>query len=228
MRSELRKIKRSMISSRLSKQSRKDLEDLIKLLPKLKNYDDLAGKARQKIQPDYEFYVTERSAADMAASLELSVFLRILCDIKKPKKILDLGSGFSSFIFRSYQNAVNPPPEIWSIDDSSEWLDTTRKYLESHKLSSKNVVSWDEFLKKDHGKFDVISHDLGGMDLRAEVLEDVIRMGGKNSIIVLDDANINYYMTHVDDVMTKSNLRYYNLYNLTRDEFDRYSILIAL
>jgi hypothetical protein len=64
----------------------------------------------------------------MSVSVELAVFLDVLCRLIEPDRILDLGSGFSSFVLRRHlaSRDVGVHSVIWSIDDSPEWLEQTR------------------------------------------------------------------------------------------------------
>jgi hypothetical protein len=56
----------------------------------------------KKLKPYYSEYVNHISSPEMAASMELAGFMYTLCKANQYKKVLDLGSGLSSFIFRLY------------------------------------------------------------------------------------------------------------------------------
>ena len=56
-------------------------------------------KIRKLLKPFYEEYIQIVSTPDMAISLETACFLFIFSDLISASKILDLGSGFSSFVF---------------------------------------------------------------------------------------------------------------------------------
>ena len=56
-----------------------------------------------EIKKYYDKYVSEISTPGMAISLESSLTILSLLEYFKPKSILDLGSGFSSFLFRLYK-----------------------------------------------------------------------------------------------------------------------------
>ncbi len=105
---------------------KKDMLVLKEKFPRLQNFVELSNKAKQKIEPYYNQYISTISSQEWAISFELSTFLMILCDVLKPKRILDCGSGFSSFVFRYYMSNVTPEPEVWSVDTSPEWLEKTR------------------------------------------------------------------------------------------------------
>jgi len=56
------------------------------------------------IKSEHKVYIEHISSPEMAMSLELAYFIMNYCIEYKPKRLLDLGSGFSSFVFRLYQN----------------------------------------------------------------------------------------------------------------------------
>jgi predicted O-methyltransferase YrrM len=74
-------------------------------------------------------YVTSISAHDMAASPGTVAYLYRLCDHLQPARILDLGSGLSSAIFRKWVNDRDRDCEIVSVDDNEEWIGRTRDFL---------------------------------------------------------------------------------------------------
>lgn len=93
---------------------------LEKKFPQLQGFTERQTAVAKELKPYYEEYTFDVSQEDMAISLELATFLQIFCDIMKPKHILDLGSGFSSFVFRRYKATSQIKPIVWSVDDSQE------------------------------------------------------------------------------------------------------------
>jgi hypothetical protein len=55
------------------------------------------------------------------------------------KRLLDLGSGFSSYVLRAYAAGV-PGAVGWSVDDDPAWLEKTRAFLVSEGLSTEHPV----------------------------------------------------------------------------------------
>ncbi|MDP2727812.1 MAG: hypothetical protein Q8P59_09750, partial [Dehalococcoidia bacterium] len=80
--------------------------------PQLRDYRGLARECREKLLPYYGQYTSRVSIDYMAVSLELSAFLMVLCERFRPSSILDLGSGFSSFVFRYYASKATPKPTV--------------------------------------------------------------------------------------------------------------------
>jgi len=200
---------------------------LKKKIPQLRNYSKLAGESRTKLQPYYDEYISDISSNDMAISFELAVFLTVMCKIFKPKSILDLGSGFSSLIFRSYQLNAAVKPVIWSIDDSPVWLDKTRGYLAKHDLPTENLDDWHSFIKQNRGTFDLILLDLSTIDFRKKILKEVLALAHPGGMVVLDDVHKEHYGSFVKKVLNESNCNYDSLRFWTKDKLGRYSMLVT-
>ncbi len=204
-----------------------DMMRLRRKFPQLRNFAELADESREGLQPHYEEYISGISVPQWAISLELSAFLMVLCNISKPKRILDLGSGFSSFVFRSYILRRSCKPTVWSVDDCPEWLDKTRAFLAAHNLSVENLSTWATFVEQKHDTFDFILHDLGCLELRKQTLSTVLVLAHPSGIVILDDIHKKRYEPYVKQVLRKSSLKYYSLKLYTTDRFGRYSMLVT-
>jgi predicted O-methyltransferase YrrM len=183
---------------------------------------DLDGR----LLPNYKEYVSGVSDEIMAASLELSRFLLFFCVIRNPGRILDLGSGFTSFVFRAYAQAAPRNPVVWSVDDSAEWLEKTRTYLGSKGLSTENLVSWDEFESLKPEPFDFILYDLGGFEFRRKSFENVLNRMAKEGVLVVDDMHAAEYGLHVKKKVVEHGMSGYSIRRYTHDRFNRYSLLV--
>lgn len=206
---------------------KKDKILLIEKIHNLKYYDNLAKNKEIILEPYYLQYISQVSNEVMAISFELSKFLFVICEIFKPKSILDLGSGFSSFVFRYYMLNSSSKPKICTVDDSAIWLEKTREFLNNQHLPTDNLTTWDSFHKKNINTFDLILHDLDGMELRKEILEEVLRLANPNGIIILDDVHFYDYSEYARKVLSKKNYNNYSLYYFTKDKFGRFSWLIT-
>ncbi len=206
----------------------KDRIRLLKATPQLRDFDKLAVKIRQRLQPYYQKYVSEVSRDDMAVSLELSIFVTVMCEIFKPKSILDLGSGFSSLVFRLYMLDANPKPIIWSIDDSPEWLNKTREFLADNDLPYENLATWHSFIEGNRDKFDFILYDLGHTESRWKYLKKTLDLANSGGKIVLDDVHRTAYWQYAKRLFNESKLKYYNLRSFTKDNYGRYSALVSV
>lgn len=179
-----------------------------------------------RLSPFHEEYVSEVSSDIMAASLELSVLLLFLCETLRPKRILDLGSGFSSFVFRHYARSASPTPVVWSVDDSPEWLEKTRSYLASRDVDAKDLYLWGELIRRKPDPFDLILCDLGGFDFRKDTFETVLGLLGNCGALVIDDMHSAEYGLHVRRIVAESGTIPYSMRRHTHDKFGRYSMLV--
>lgn len=198
-------------------------------IPGLSRFDELAKTKRAQLAPYYEAYVSQVSTADMAISLELATFEMVVCELLKPKSILDLGSGFSSLVFRVYESNADLKPIVCSVDDSQEWLDKTAEFLTSYGFSSGNLINWREFAGHEaRESYDLISYDLGNMRVREDSLKEVLLRGHSGSVILLDDMHKDGYRSYVQQMLNGLNLDYFNLRYFTGDRYGRYSVLLIM
>lgn len=144
--------------------------------------------AAECLKAPYEEYIASVSTREMAVSWNTACFLHALADLRKPRRVVDLGSGFSSFVLRTYAASADHPCEITSVDDDAGWLTRTVDYLQQKGLSTDRLLTWKDFVKQlPADGFDLIFHDIGSMQMRAEVLPQVLNMVSTTGIVVLDD-----------------------------------------
>jgi predicted O-methyltransferase YrrM len=199
---------------------------LFLVFPQFINYASRYTKVSSQIESDYRDYVTNVSTPGMAISLETAVFLRIFCDLVNPTSILDLGSGFSSFILRSYAH-YKPGVKVVSVDDNIHWLQKTHEYLATKKLKADNLFYWEAFREQEGNQFDFVFHDLGNMTTREEALQTVVALTklANGSFVLLDDMHKNYYHTVANNVMENNLYRPLNIKPYTQDDLGRFAIL---
>ena len=196
---------------------------MCRLFPALLDYKALRKEHEKKLKTPYEAYVGQVSTEDMAASLKASSFLHILASIKRPSRILDLGSGFSSFVFRLYSKERNHEVEVFSVDDNSDWLGKTRSFLISQGMEGMNLLHWQEFRQSNQAGFDLIFHDLGSMELRAESLPEVLALCRSDGMIVLDDMHSEYYRPLALKTVRDAGFSLCSVRKYTLDKFGRFS-----
>ena len=179
---------------------------------------------KKPLQNYYDDYVANVSRSDMAISLETATFLNFVVSTRKPSSILDLGSGFSSFVFRKFSD---PQCEIYSIDDSQEWLDKSKDFLIRNNTRHNNMQTWDVFLNdfKRHNpdfKFDLVFHDLGGMKTRQRTLNDILSFSSESGVIIFDDIHKSDYYKAVYALSIENNFYFEPMKSLTLDSYGRY------
>lgn len=207
--------------------SRRDMRRLRREEPEIARAaspQDLAAE-RSALAGAYERYVHDVSTENMAISLELATFMLGICRALRPRRVLDLGSGFSSYVLRLYAQQSDTGVRVVSVDDSDEWLPKTRGFVERYGLSTSNMVPWRAFLEDGEKDFDLILHDLGGLPLRGRVLPEVLGLARPGGVLLFDDANHPVYRSLVRDALSADGLRAYNLRAITKDGIRRYSLL---
>jgi predicted O-methyltransferase YrrM len=198
--------------------------------PRLEPSPALIQRSRCELEPYYSEYVAEVSTPLMAISLELSVLLDALCTARLPRRLLDLGSGFSSLVFRRYAGQAGAGVDVQSVDHDAEWLACTRRYLEHCGVSVTGLSTWREFRSRQQSPFDLILHDLGGpgddhIGYRLAVLPDVLDMLAPDGILVLDDAHLSSLGPAARRLLDTHSFRYWSLKAFVQDDFHRWAML---
>lgn len=192
--------------------------------PLLKTYPQAAQGIREELLPGYQQYVATISTPASAISLGLAVWVAALVKFSRPLRILDLGSGFSSFVFRHYQRQAKPQPEVWSIDDSPAWLAETRAFLNGQQIAVDCLMTWEEFCRQDLQPFDFVLHDLGSIPVRTQTLAKVLSLAAPGGIVILDDMQKVPYGIYARKLLKREKFDSFSL-KFLRDEFHRYAFL---
>ncbi len=221
----------SMASMRIMKQrlerfvGRKRLESSF---PFLRNYDLVLQKALTELEPRYKEYIKNVIDARITISLETATFLQVFCEGFRPRSVLDLGSGFSSFVFRSYAERQGNV-EVVSVDDHPEWLKKTRAYLQECGVSDANLHLWSDFSSGKKGHFDLVFHDLGNLQTRRDALPFVIDSAfPRKGVVVLDDIHKTGYWLYFNQIVPRYfDYRFLSGKPFTLDKFGRFAGLIV-
>jgi len=179
----------------------------------------------EEFSAPYEAYLRNISTDRMTISLELATFLSFICALTRPRRVLDLGSGFSSYVFRKYQAEEGGPIEVLSIDHSPHWLEKTRAFLAEQGLSTGQMETLATFKATTPLPFDVLFYDLGAE--RRKLLSRVISLRHSTGLVVLDDFQIIHYRKYVREYLRGTPHALYSLYWHTRDRFLRFAALIS-
>lgn len=203
--------------------SYRDYYKLRKLLPKLFYLQKLSSSTAL-LSGSHRDYITTVSRDDMAISLEMAAFLLAICEATKPTTVADLGSGYSSLVFRTYSTNTKHPISVISVDDNEKWLAQTVRFLKKNKLPTDRLMTWSDFSKL-HKTFDLVFHDLGHMETRADVLPQVLRLVKPGGFLVLDDLHFPVYRQKVLQSLTPNSNKLLLLRRMTKDRFGRYGAL---
>lgn len=109
--------------------------------------------------------------------------------------LVDLGSGWSSFLMRK----LCPKAKVWSVDDNLDWM------LKSVRFCSEQGVHTDGFLTLNQAKniissgtADFVLHDLGNRETRARELPWALKLAKQGGVVIIDDM-------HKEDLKEKIN-----------------------
>jgi predicted O-methyltransferase YrrM len=207
----------------LLRSQRRDAKRMCGLFPAFQNYGALRRRHEGTIKAAYEIYLREISTEDMAASLKASSFLYSLASIGRPSRILDLGSGFSSFVFRLYAKGNDRGTDVFSVDDNRAWLMKTRSFLVGQGMDGMNLFHWQEFRRSNPGTFDLIFHDLGSMELRAESLPEVLLLCRPGGMVILDDMHSESYRPLALKIVEEAGFHLFSVRKYTLDKFGRFA-----
>lgn len=207
---------------------RRDLLRVMRVFPELGDtVPAMLPAARRDLASLYKNYTAFVSPADMAISLELGAFLQVMCALRRPQNVLDLGSGFSSLVLRRYAAmAPSPRPTVVSVDDDPYWLERTQRHLEASGLDSGRLQSWDSFRHADYMPFDLVVFDLGSMETRERIVGQVLERWLGAGVGVLDDAHMPSYRARARGAADALGRSSYSLRSMTRDAFGRYATMV--
>jgi len=197
---------------------------------KMEPFDQLDSKVLDQnmelLRPHYEQYIREISRADMAASLELAAFIFTICKINKFTKLLDMGSGLSSFVYRLYAKET-PGVIVYSVDDDAAWLEKTKDFLRHHELDTQNMFTLDQFLKSGESEFDCILHDLNFVEVRINYVEQMMKITKINGIIIFDDVHKTDYLFALLVKLKETQSRVFTLKPVTNDSYGRFALAVV-
>lgn len=168
----------------------------------------------------YERYVTSVSSTGMALSLPTSTYLDAPCRATEPERVLDLGSGFSSYILRRYA------ADHGGVDDNEGWPEKTGEFLDAVDTPRLGMlVPWATFSAHAHEPFDVVLHDLAMGGLRDSAMWQAAGLTAPGGRLLLDDAQAPSHRQTMRAVTTDGQLEWYSLRRWTLDDIGRWATL---
>lgn len=171
------------------------------------------------LRPFHDQYVKEVSTPVMAVSLPVASALWAACEALQPKTVLDLGSGFSTFVVARW--ATTKKVHVTSIDDDPVWLGHTANFLIEH-----NVPLPD--LRALHDGPLPLNQSLVFLDIalppqRIGLFAEAANTMGRDAMMVLDDMNQHPYGAQVRVAARPNGLRLYSIRRHTKDDSGRFA-----
>lgn len=138
-----------------------------------------------------------------ALDVPAAVWLWHACERERATRVLELGSGFSSWTLRHWQRFAGVErggvvPIVWTVDDEPKWLETTRIELLEQGFSRNGMISFDDALSSPLGRpadnqFDLVFVDLDSTATRRRYAEQFVRWVKPGGLLVLDDWHMPHY-----------------------------------
>lgn len=156
----------------------------------------LLGGSPNKREPD-RFY--RRKVTSMR--LPGCFLLNDLVQSRKPKRVLDLGSGVTTIILRELQREY-PDMMVVTTDTHRYWLDMTKREVDREGLNADYMFeqSWFEDMAPHVELFDLICVDIGSTDYRVALAPKIMQWCAPNGIIVCDDFRLRDFGARINVV----------------------------
>lgn len=198
------------------KRQEKDWKRLIQQIPRLSEIESQLKQLKNNFSAPHRDYIFNYSAPLISLSLERAAFIYYLSSILRPKQILDLGSGFSTYVFSQFAKNADNGCEIVSVDTSSDWLKTTESFLK--KYDGDNVQFADiASIRIEDQEFDLCFLDIGDIEFRLKLLELLLeKIKNSTRVLIIDDFHVPNYRRTLIQKIGEYNLNLYSLRKYTR------------
>lgn len=167
---------------------------------------------RELYKKYFEYF--DQSQTAMAASLPSLEYCMKLINTMKLKKILDLGSGVSTLIFRSRYD------DVTSVDTQHQWSVKTEEIIKD--LLKEDIAITVGINSKVDESFDFVFYDYGNLEDRIYNFPKILEMDAK--YIYLDDIHILPYRYYVESKIKRHRLIFLPE---TIDEHGRFGALLV-
>lgn len=167
----------------------------------------------------YVDYCSNVSRRSMAISIETATLFAYVCSVKQAKRVLDLGSGFTSYIARCCA------AEAVSVDDSREWLDRTAEFLTQYGVSTDGLMMWDDWEANPGAPYDVVIHDYSSGEKREQSMWNAVRVLAPNGVLIFDDAQHYGHLSEMVRVSRYHGLQLVDVKEWTEDEVHRHALM---
>lgn len=141
------------------------------------------------------YHLTLKNRRDQTAiDLPSALFLLEVCWTERAERVLELGSGFSSWVLREWQRREGPSSEVWTVDDEEPWLLKTVGELKSLKFRTDHCMTYANLQNMPLVEyFDVIFLDMDSTATRVENARKVVEWLKHGGILLMDDWHMEHY-----------------------------------
>ena len=180
----------------------------------------------QKLLDDHLAYRKRRANTALAMPSLQWLDKTVRMTLPTDGRILDLGSGSSTLLFRTIQRDSADNISVWTVDTWWQWLAHTMFECEQQRLNTEHMMCLDQFVALPEdivGRFDLIFLDVNESVRRQAMLPDIHHMYMKpTSLLLLDDWHFPHYRKPMTIALNKLGYKVTSLEKETKDQFGRY------
>ena len=193
--------------------------DLARWIPMIKG---LRTDYKDVTQPGYP-------ASDQVLALTCATLASLVKKLggERVVRVLDMGSGLSSAVLRkcAADASILGDVDILSVDDSEEWLEKTRQFLESKKLTTTGMAEWST-VRYSLEPFDLVFFDLGTIPTRQAEMAYAMCLG---STVILNDMHLPELQNAARQALSHIDIPWalFDLQPITHDCFKRFAWAVA-
>ncbi|MEJ2547665.1 MAG: class I SAM-dependent methyltransferase [Gemmatimonadota bacterium] len=164
--------------------------------------------------------------AIMAASSELCRLLVQWCEAQQPDRLVDLGSGITSWTLRAWRDRCSPGSTVTSVDDDGDWLARSRESSSRAGTGDRNFLLREDFLER-HGtdRFELVVHDSGSVRERAKQMAPAFDLVAPGGAIVCDDIHKARIWRAARSALRRSGYSAWSLREETLDSIGRFALV---
>ncbi len=164
----------------------------------------------------------------MAASIELCRFLVRWCEARRPGRLVDLGSGITSWTLRAWRDRCSPSSTVVSVDDDPAWLARSRAFSSEAGTGDREFLLWDDFLERfGSDRFDLVVHDFGSVRERARQMSTAFDFVAPGGAIICDDIHKARIWRAARNSMWRAGWTGWSLREETLDSIGRFALLVV-
>jgi predicted O-methyltransferase YrrM len=191
----------------------------------LRDYEGAATVMHERLRAAYDDYTTTVSPPSITISRRLATFLGVVCEGLRPTQILDLGSGFSSYVLGMYAREAGRSVGVRSVDLSKRWLDATQRFLDAQHVDRVSLCTLDEFRASPTPPAELVLLDIGELPQRLQLLDLTLQSCAPGGVIVIDDMHVPRYRQAMRGLLRERGLVHFSLRAWTRNRL-RYAYLV--
>lgn len=203
--------------------------DAARLQERIPDLGEALARERGEVEDAYRAYL-EGEEADpvMAASLPFSRFLLAWCRARRPGRIADLGSGFSSWVVRRWAQEAAGDVEVDSVDDDPVWLRRSEAFVRERGGPEGRFLSWRSFCREaaeGAEPYDLVVWDFGDVGTRARETPQAADRVAPGGTLLLDDVHKHRLWRAARRMRRRRGPEGYSLRAHTLDGYGRYAWL---